>query len=163
MKRIFLLFLASFLFAAPALARDSLGVFAQWGAFRDPYVPRCYAIAKAAPSSLPRDNDPFASIGTWPKKQLRGQVHLRLSRNISGNSPVVLLVGKRSFTLTGSGNNAWAKDKTMDAAIISAMRSANRMSVSATDRQGRRFSNSYDLERAATAMDAATVGCKNFK
>ena len=34
--------------AAPAaFARDSLGMFDSWGAFRDPQVPRCYAIAKA--------------------------------------------------------------------------------------------------------------------
>ncbi len=29
----------------PAAAKDSLGVFSDWGAFRDPSVPRCYAIA----------------------------------------------------------------------------------------------------------------------
>jgi len=33
-------------FATPAQARDSLGVFESWGAFRDPSVPRCYAIAE---------------------------------------------------------------------------------------------------------------------
>ena len=38
--------------ASPLAARDSLGVFGQWGAFRDPDVPRCYAIAKAQPSTI---------------------------------------------------------------------------------------------------------------
>jgi hypothetical protein len=145
--------------AQPASARDSLGVFSDWGAFRDPSTPRCYAIAKAAPSSQQRDNDPFASIGTWPKQNVRGQVHLRVSRNLASNAPIQLSVGSRTFRLTGSGGNAWAKDKAMDAAIVAAMRSASKMVVRAKDRQGRNFSNTYDLDGAATAMDAATVGC----
>ena len=33
--------------AVPLSAKDSLGVFSDWGAFRDPAVPRCYAIAMA--------------------------------------------------------------------------------------------------------------------
>jgi hypothetical protein len=47
----------------------------------------------------------------------------------------------------------------MDAAILAAMRSAPQMTVSARDSRGRRFSDRYILEGAATALDAATVGC----
>ena len=79
------------LLAAPALARDSLGMFETWGAFRDPANtpggPRCYAIAKAEPSTLQRDYQPYASIGTWPRAALRGQVHFRLSRRLAPSSP----------------------------------------------------------------------------
>ena len=150
-------------FSAPASARDSLGIFADWGAFRDPGVPRCYAIAKAAPSTLKRDQQPYASIGTWPKRNVRGQVHLRLSRNIADNAPIRLSVGGSNFELTGSGANAWARDKTMDAAIVAAMRSSSRMTVRSRDASGRNFSNTYDMDGAATAMDAATVGCASIR
>lgn len=146
--------------AAPLAARDSLGVFSDWGAFRDADVPRCYAIAKAAPSRLQRDNDPYASIGTWPKRDIRNQLHLRVSRNLAGDPKMTLKVGSRTFTLTGAGANAWAQNRQMDAAIVAAMRSASSMTVSATDNRGRRFSNTYDLDGVATAMDAATVGCR---
>ncbi|WP_348631948.1 invasion associated locus B family protein [Pontixanthobacter sp. CEM42] len=145
--------------ATPLAARDSLGIFSDWGAFRDPETPRCYAIAKAAPSNQQRDNDPFASIGTWPSRQVRNQLHLRMSRNLASDSSIRLSIGDRTFELTGSGGNAWAKDQRMDAAIVAAMRSASRMVVRAKDSRGRNFSNTYDLEGAATAMDAATVGC----
>lgn len=148
---------------SPASARDSLGIFSDWGAFRDPGVPRCYAIAKAAPSRLQRDTQPYASIGTWPARRVRNQFHLRLSREVIANRPITLRIGDRSFELTGSGTNAWAKSQTMDAAIVAAMRSAGRMTVSASDRSGRRYSNSYDLSGAATAMDAATVGCARVR
>ena len=149
--------------ATPAFPRDSLGVFSEWGAFRDAAVPRCYAIAKAEPSRLQRDFDPYASVGTWPRRKVRNQLHLRLSRKTAPNSAITLKIGSRSFTLTGSGGNAWAKDRAMDAAIVAAMRSATSMTVSARGADGRGFSNTYPLAGAATAMDAATVGCARIR
>lgn len=154
-----LLILALALMAAPLAARDSLGVFGTWGAFRDPAVPRCYAIAMPRSSQRARDYQPFASIGTWPKRGVRGQVHVRLSRTVAANAAIALTVGGTRFALTGGGGDAWATDKAMDAAIVAAMRSAKSMTVSGRDSRGRGFSDTYVLEGAATAMDAATVGC----
>lgn len=153
------------LLAAPLAAKDSLGLFGQWGAFRDPQVPRCYAIAKAdkAAAGERRSHAPFASIGTWPKRQLRGQVHLRLSRDVVRTAPINLVVGNQRFVLTGGGADAWAQDRRMDAAVVAAMRSAGTMSVSASGTDGRRFTDRYSLDGAATAMDAATVGCASFR
>ncbi|MEX0341989.1 MAG: invasion associated locus B family protein [Erythrobacter sp.] len=151
--------LLALVLAAPLSARDSLGVFSDWGAFRDPSVPRCYAIAIPAPSRLSRDFKPFATIGTWPRRNLRGQVYFRLSRKLAPSSAITLSVGGKRFRLTGGGGDAWAADRTMDAAIVAAMRSANRMTIRATDTRGRRFSNTYSLAGAATAMDAATLAC----
>ena len=145
--------------AVPLSAKDSLGVFSDWGAFRDPAVPRCYAIAMAAPSRLQRDFEPFATVGTWPRRNLRGQVHFRLSRQLAAGSAITLAIGGKSFRLSGGGGDAWAEDRTMDAAIVAAMRSATRMTIRATDTRGRRFANTYSLAGAATAMDAATLAC----
>ena len=47
MKRAIMALAALATLASPALARSSLGVFDDWGAFRDPRQPRCYAISKA--------------------------------------------------------------------------------------------------------------------
>ncbi|MDP3905631.1 hypothetical protein [Novosphingobium sp.] len=145
--------------AAPASARDALGMFGDWGAFRDPAVPRCYAIAKAAPSTLRRDYQPYADVAFWPKQGVRGQVHFRLSRKLAGNSAITLSISGQKIALTGGGGDAWAPDKRADAAIIAAMRSAREMTVSARDASGRGFSNTWTLAGAATAMDAAAVGC----
>ena len=154
-----LLLLLLTLIAAPALARDSLGMFGTWGAFRDPAVPRCYAIAMAGPSSRERTYQPYAAVGTWPTRGVRGQFHLRLSRAIATGSVAVLSLGGQRFTLSSGGGDAWAADKRMDAAVIAAMRSSLTMTVSARDGSGRRFANSYPLAGAATAMDAAAVAC----
>jgi hypothetical protein len=154
------------LLAAPLSAKDSLGVFGEWGAFRDPRVPRCYAIAAADEDrrgARHREHAPFASVGTWPRRGVRGQVHVRLSRNLAAGAAVSLSIGGQRFALAGGGADAWAADQRMDAAIVAAMRSASSMSVSARDTAGRRFTDRYSLDGAATAMDAATVGCAQVR
>lgn len=154
---------AMLLLAAPAAARDSLGIYANWGAFRDAAVPRCYAVAKAEPSSRPRAFDPYADIGTWPKRGMRGQVHFRLSAAIAPGSRVTLAIGGQRFELSAGGGDAWSADKRMDAAVVALMRSAAEMAVYARDASGRNFSNTYRLEGAATAMDAAAIGCAGLR
>lgn len=146
-----------------ALARDSLGIFGEWGAFRDPATPRCYAIAKALPSTLSRDYQPYATVGTWPKRKLRNQVHFRMSRKMAADPRLSLRIGGKSFALTGGGGDAWAADDRMNAAITAAMRSAPTMTASASDAQGKRFSNTWRLQGAASAMDAAAIGCARIK
>jgi hypothetical protein len=145
--------------AAPALARDALGMFGNWGVFRDPATPRCYAIAMAAPSTKQRDFQPYADVAWWPKAQVRGQVHFRLSRKLQPGAPIVLSIGDQKISLTGGSADAWAIDKRGDAAIMAAMRSAREMTVSARGANGQGFSNTWNLEGAATAMDAAAVAC----
>jgi hypothetical protein len=142
---------------SPLAARDSLGVFGDWGAFRDPSVPRCYAIA--VPQAAPAGRSPFASIGTWPDRGVRGQVHVRLSRTTAAGGALSLTIGQQRFALIGAGVDAWAQDRRMDAGIVAAMRSAATMTVSGRDTSGKRFTDRYSLAGAATAMDAATIGC----
>lgn len=150
-----------FAVAAPLAAKDDLGVFERWAAFRDPDVPRCYAIASAETNR--GTSTAYATVGTWPRRDVRGQVHFRLSRELHDNPRLALFLGGRRFDLTGGGVDAWAVDRRGDAAILAAMRSAERMSLSATDRSGRRFTDRYRLAGVATALDAATVGCANIR
>ncbi len=147
---------AAALIAAPLAARDSLGVFDGWAAFKDASPMRCYAIAKAqgtppAPA--------YATISHWPDRKVRGAVHWVLSRDVAEKSAVRLTVGDKRFTLIAKGRNACARDAGDDAAIIAALRSAARMSISASSAKGGGFTDRYALAGAATAIDAATVGC----
>lgn len=159
MRKAALTLLVAGLAAAPVAARDDLGVFGAWGAFRDPAQERCYAIAMANPTSNRRDQQPFATVGSWPRRGVRGQFYVRLSRRLAAEPRVTLVLGAARIALTGRGTNAWASDKSGDAAIMAAMRSAGQMAISATDTAGRRFTDRYSLDGAATALDAATVGC----
>jgi len=150
---------AANVFAGPAAARESLGLYATWGTFRDPVVPRCYAIAMADASTQQRDYQPYASVGTWPRRGARNQVHVRLSRRLAPNAPIVLSLGGQRFALIGGGGDAWPRDSRDNAAIVAAMRSAPTMRIAARDAQGRAFVNTWPLAGAASAMDAAAIGC----
>ena len=144
------------LIAAPLAARESLGVYESWAAFKDPSPLRCYAIAKAeGKPAAPA----YATVSNWPDKGVRGAVHIVLSREVAAKGAVRLVVGSQRFDLVAKGRNAWAADARGDAAIVAAMRSASRMSVSASSDKGGRFTDRYALAGAATAIDAATVGC----
>jgi hypothetical protein len=155
---------AALLLAAPACARDSLGVYSGWGAFRDPGAdPRCYALAKAERSRQQREFQPYADVAIWPRRGVRGQVHFRLSRRLAPNAKIFLDLGDQRLELTGGGNDAWAQDRRMDAAVVAAMRSAQYMTVNSKSAEGRGFSDSYRLAGAATAMDAAAIGCAGIR
>lgn len=152
------------LVAAPAAARDSLGVFETWGAFRDPAVPRCYAISLAEKSPSARVvyrvvYKAYADIGHWPKRRLRNQVHFRLSKPLLAKAPIRLRVDQQEFALVGGGGDAWAPDQRSDAAIVAAIRSAKAMRVRATAADGRAFDDYYRLPGAASAIDAAALAC----
>jgi len=149
--------------APSAQARESLGLYGTWGAFRDPLVPRCYAIAKAEPSAKRRDYEPYAAIGTWPKRGARGQVHFRLSRKLAQNAVITLRVGDRRLQLTGGGGDAWPRSDADNAAISAAMRSARTMTIGARDDRGLPFGDTYVLPGAASAMDAALIGCARLR
>ncbi|BAV65411.1 hypothetical protein SCLO_1023710 [Sphingobium cloacae] len=154
---------AALLAAMPAQARDSLGIFEGWGAFRDPATPRCYAIAQPANLRSGQAASGFASVGSWPRQKLRGQVHFRLSRMRGDKAPVILSIGDRRFSLVAGQVDAWAPDARGDAAIVAAMRSATSMSVQSTDTRGRAFADTYALRGAATAIDAAALGCAKLR
>lgn len=137
--------------AAPLAARESLGVYESWAAFKDASPLRCYAIAKAqAKTAAPA----YATVSLWPGKGVRGSVHIVLSRAVAAKGSVRLAIGDKRFDLVAKGRNAWAADARGDAAIVAAVRSGTRMSVS-----GGGFTDRYTLAGAATAIDAATVGC----
>jgi hypothetical protein len=146
------------LLPAGAHARDVLGVFEGWGVFRDAQPLRCYAISSPTRSGTGALRS-FASIATWPGLKLRGQLHVRLRNKKQRNTPVWLTIGERRFLLASGGADAWAPDAGVDAAIIAAMRGASSMNVEAIGTDGRRFAETYRLRGAATAIDAAALGC----
>lgn len=153
-----LLLLSALCLPAAAHARDSLGVFGNWGAFRDPDTPRCYAIAR--PDRQRRGEwEPFASVGNWPTRERRGQVHFRLRRAMEDGGTPVLTIGSRRFELVGRGPDAWAANNRDDTAIVAAMRNGSSMRIEARIGRAGRFVDTYTLRGAASAIDAAAIGC----
>ena len=162
-KRLIFLGLAMSVTVAPADAKDSLGIFNSWGAFRDPEVPRCYAIAESEEITGKAERKSYATIGFWPKRSIRRQFHVRLSRDRSTNSRVIASIAGRRFRLAASLSDAWSQDKRMDAAINAAIRSATSMTVESVGRDGKPIVDAYRLRGAATAIDAASLGCSRLR
>ncbi|MEA3014094.1 MAG: hypothetical protein QOD42_2639 [Sphingomonadales bacterium] len=141
--------------ATPAAAQpQSLGVFGNWGAFRD--GARCYAIAE--PEGTP-GAQAFAAVGQWPGRRGTGQLHIRLSREKRQSSAVLLRIDGRAFQLVGGGRDAWAPDARADTEIQAAMRSGLNMVVETRSTQGLIVRDLYRLRGAATAIDAAAIAC----
>jgi hypothetical protein len=146
--------------ATPVAAqRQSLGIYFQWGAFRDEGPKRCFALAEPHRSPKAEGWRPFASISFWPGMGVRGQVHFRLSRNKRPGSAVLLRIDDRTYQLFAGGPNAWARDARGDAEIVAAMRTGIDMIVETRSDRGALVRDYYQLRGAATAIDAAAVAC----
>ena len=149
--------LAVVLLSAPLAARDALGVYDGWGAFRDGRPQRCFAIAQPGKYGSGKWR-PFATVSYWPVQRIRGQVHVRLSRERRAMAPIVLSIDDRRFPMVAGGADAWAPDPRIDAAIVAAMRSGRTLRISSQSATGA-FTDTYLLKGAATAIDSAALGC----
>jgi hypothetical protein len=144
------------LLASPLFAKDRLGAWQSWAAFKDPETPRCYAIGAPEDSTSAGG---YLSVGFWPKRGVTHQIYVRLSRERSSNGGITLTAGGRRFRLQTKGNGGWAKDRAMDMAIIAAIRASRSMSVESTGKNGGNIIDAYALRGAASAIDAAALGC----
>ena len=153
------LFFVIFLGVATPVAaqRQSLGIYSQWGAFRE--KERCFALSE--PDRAPRTSSikPFASVGFWPRRGIGSQVHFRLSSRKRPNSAVLLKIDDRTFQLFAGGADAWAADPRADAEIVAAMRTGIDMTIETRSERGTLVRNYYQLRGAATAIDAAAIAC----
>lgn len=143
--------------------RTAIGVYDAWGAFRDGAPPRCYAIAAPLRTGARGTGRAFASVATRFGRDRRAALFVRLSGGRDVRVPVTLAIGERRFTLSGDTRAAWSPDAATDHAIVAAMRGARSMSVSAVSAAGRPFADSYALGGAATAIDAARLGCRGTR
>lgn len=147
------------LLATPLLAKDRLGAYQDWAAFKDPEVPRCYAIGSPEETNGAKTGGGgYVSVGFFPKSGLTHQIYVRLSRPRSANAGITLTVGGRRFALKPDGNGGWARDRTSDLAIVAAIRASQSLSVQSSG-PGGNIIDAYALRGAASAIDAAALGC----
>jgi hypothetical protein len=146
--------------AVPAAAqRRPVGIFTYWGAFEDAKPRKCFAIAK--PENLPgaQGRQPYASVGFWPERSVRYQLHFRLSHKRRPESAIFLRIDRQSFQLRAGGDSAWAPNARADAAIVAAMRTGFIMTVEMRTERGILVRDRYPLRGAASAIDAAAIAC----
>ena len=144
---------------SPAAARDPLGTFGRWGAFRDDSPRHCVAISTPVETVRGARNQAFVAIVTWPGTGGRGQLHVRLSRPRDVRVAVTLGIGDRRFQLRAGTDDAWAPDPAADRAIVAAIRSGRSVSVESLAAGDGAFADIYSLAGAPTAVDAAAIAC----
>lgn len=101
----------------------------------------------------------IAGFAFAPEQRRWGAFHARLSRTPRAGASVMATIGRSQFLLVSSGVNAWSRDAAQDQAMLDAVRSSSGMKIESRDSAGRRFSDHYALEFAATAIDAAAARC----
>ncbi|VVS96884.1 conserved hypothetical protein [Sphingomonas sp. EC-HK361] len=151
--------LLALLLAIAPPGRVTLGVYESWAAFRDQGPTRCFAIAAPVRAGASTRLRPFASVASHFGRSNRSALFVRLSTARNLAVPVTLSIDDRRFTLSGGDAAAWAPDAQTDRAIVAAMRGARSMSVAAVSDRGTPFADTYALAGAATAIDAAALGC----
>ncbi len=144
--------------AAPV--RAPLGVWQRWAALRETPGPRCFAVAQP----LRRDGRTdrrggYALVAARQGAARAPSVRFRLSRLRGAGAPLTLVIGERRFALMGDGAAARAADAATDRAIVGAMRGGSVMTLATLDAAGRALADTYPLAGAATAIDAAQLGC----
>lgn len=142
---------------------ESLGVFSDWAAFRDSSAGVCHAKTATDSWRGTATVRPYLAVTYAPKQGVRGQLYARLSRAKREEASVTLTVGSSIFPLTGSANHAWGKDGADDAKILSALRTGTTATVSSMGSDGVPIRETYQLGGAATAIDAAALGCVRSK
>lgn len=155
--------MSALLLAVALLAgeREAIGVWQRWGAIRDAGPPRrCFALARPVTSSGGTDaRGGFASVAARVDGARRQAVFVRFSVARAPATPITLAIGERRFALRGDARGARAPDTATDRAIVAAMRGGRSMSVSGLAAGGRPFADTYVLDGAATAIDAASLAC----
>lgn len=94
-----------------------------------------------------------------PDHRRWGEFHARLRRMPRAGASVMLKIADQPFLLVSRGDMAWSRGPMQEQAIIAALRQATWMNVESRDGAGRRFVDSYALDGAATAIDAAAARC----
>jgi len=150
--------LALLAFASPVQAqKQALGIFSLWGSFRD--GSRCWAVSEPEGAARRSGGRAFASVSWSMAGGPRGQLAIHFAAPRRAGSAVLLRVDDRLFQLAGSGADAWAADARADAEIVAAMRTGVQMTVESRAETGGALRDTYALRGAATAIDAAAIGC----
>ena len=119
----------------------------------------CDALSRSVRIAAKGKVQPTAGFAFSPEHRRWGEFHARLSRIPRPGSSVMLQIGNQPFLLVARGGWAWSRGPLQEQAIIAAARDAPSMRVETRDGAGRRFVDSYLLDGAPTAIDAAAARC----
>jgi hypothetical protein len=146
------------LISVPAAASGSI-LFAAGGWAAIDRGAQCEAATRALNPSLGKRPPALLRFTFAADRRRWGELSARLSRDVRPGSSVMLAVGAHRFLLTGQGGWAWSRGALQEQALMAAARSGGMLRIDGRDAGGRRFTDRYVLDGAATAIDAAAARC----
>jgi hypothetical protein len=142
------------LLATPAMAKDSLGLFGDWGAFKQRGT--CYATTASASDAQGRKAPAFLTVTLWAGNR-SPQVMVGLGTNAKSAK---LSAGGQGFTPSIRGDAAWMPDSKGDALLIQALSASSSATVSLISPRNNRLTDRYSLKGFNDAWRAVQSGCK---
>ena len=150
--------LGALFFSVAASARGSvIHAGGAWAAIDRGNV--CEALSRSVLVAEKGKVQAVAGFSFTPDHRRWGEFHARLSHLSRPGSSVLLTVDDVPFLLIASGDWAWSRGPAQEQAIIAAARAGTGLRIEGRDPGGRRFTDSYDLGGAPTAIDAAAARC----
>jgi hypothetical protein len=153
--------------AGPARAANPVPInrFTDWLAqtYDDNGKTLCYATSapKKQAGNFKSRGNPYIAITHAPQSGVRDQVSYIAGYELKPNSEVILTIGNQNFSLSVlQKDRAWAKDATVDKAMIDAMRKGSSLTVKGTSSRGTDITDTYSLLGFSKAYQAIGAACK---
>jgi hypothetical protein len=153
--------------AAGALAQQAtqIGTFKQWNAYTHSEAEGkvCYIASQPSDtkySSPIKQRDPaFFLVTTRPAANTRNEASTIIGYPFKADSKVIVDVDGQKFTMFTQNDGAWMEDTGQEAALIAAMQSGTKMTVTGTSRRGTEITDTYSLSGVTAALNAIGKEC----
>lgn len=150
---------------ATAQSATQFGTFKQWNAYTHTEADGkvCYIASQPQDSKYSatiKQRDPaFFLVTTRPAANTRNEASTIIGYPFKPDSKATVDIDGQKFTMFTQNDGAWMEDPAQESALIVAMRSGTRMTVSGTSRRGTETSDIYSLAGVTAALDAIAKEC----
>ncbi len=155
MKYLYPLVICVSALASPATARENLGVFGNWGAFKERGA--CYAIAVPTQSEAGKRSEPYITVSQFLPAGSAPQIMVATG---ASSRTVSVRAGGQNFRPTVRNESAWMPDSRGDQLMIQAFMASSSVNVEITTARGNHLFDRYALTGFGDAWKTAQAACK---
>jgi len=162
--RIGCLVLAALALASEAFANPTaIARFKDWSVFSSEVEGDrvCFAATQAtdkAPRSATH-GDVWFYVTSWSSGRARSQPSIKVGYDISTNVPPSARIGRSTWTLFASGNEAFAADED-DPNLVRALKRGSELRVEAVSERDTQVAYHFSLAGSSAAIDRAAASCR---
>jgi len=164
-RRLALSSLAALAIVAPALAQSvrSLGDFRDWSSYAaaDGAGPVCFALSK--PTQVDPIPDGYAQAYLYlthrPGENVENEVNLVAGFEFAPDTPAMLTVSGRSFSMFTQADAAWLEDSAQNSTLAGVLRAGSELTIEGVSAKGIRVVETFSLSGATAASRAIDAEC----